>query len=318
MKLHPAPSQLAALKNHRWLSVFLLMLSFLIITPAFAHTPFNIKLKVWSSQSFDDPFWSDDPIDVYFRVNRMSYITVYQINPYGGVDILYPLPRHRWIPVYPGRTYRLTDLSYDLNFWYDGLDGNAYIGVIATQQPIDIVPWLEAGFRSRGLVFGRPSRAVIDVDFRLTIDHVLADVRLRLGSACESSYYVAPIRVRPRYVVHRRPPVVVWPAPPRHKSHPPKWGHRDDDYYRPQPDERNYEPPEKRSSRRRGYDASEVDRNPDSMKSGGRYSSPSERSSVDKRETLKPEPVKAKKNSGSGDQGAPSKGSERRVKKSRN
>jgi hypothetical protein len=318
MQLHPSPSQLAAMKNHRLFSAFFLLFSFLSSTPVFAHNPFDIDIKVWASQSFDDPFCSDDPIDVYFRVNRISYITVYQINPYGGVDILYPLPRHRWMPVYPGRTYRLTDLSYDLDFWYDGLDGNAYIGIIATQQPIDIVPWLEAGFRSRGLVFGRPSRAVVDVDFRLTIDHVLADVRLRLGSACESSYYVAPIRVRPRYVVHRRPPVVVWPAPPRRKPDPPKWGNRDGNYYRPQPDERNYDPPEKRSIRRRGYDATDVNRNTDSLKPGGRYPSQSERSSSDRNEINKPEQVKAKKNSGNGDRGAPSQGAERRVKKPRN
>jgi len=38
------------------------------------------------------------------------------------------------------------------------------------QQPIDIVPWLEAGFRDCGLVFGRPSRVAVDVDFHFAIN----------------------------------------------------------------------------------------------------------------------------------------------------
>jgi hypothetical protein len=329
MPLHPSPSQLApasflklerkiGMKNRRLFPFCFLLFSFFFIQPVWAHSPFDIELKVWSSQSFDDPFCSDDPIEVYFRVNRASYITVYQINPYGGVDVLYPLAYHRWRPVYPGRTYRLTELSSDLDFWYDGLEGNAYIGLIATQQPIDIVPWLEAGFRNQGLVFGRPQRVVVGVDFRLTIDRVLADVRLRLGSACAPSYYVAPIYVRPRVVVHRRPPVVVWPTPPRHKPYPPKWGHRDDDDYRPAPDKRNFDPPEKRPFRRRGYDTSEVNGNPDSPKSGGRSASESDRSRLDKRSSNKTEEIKVKDKSTGGKSEEPSHGSERRVKKPRN
>ncbi len=297
------------------LAVCFFLFSVCFSQSAFAHHFDEVELKVWSAQSFDDPFCSDDPIDVYFRVNRPSYITVYQINPFGGVDILYPLSCHRWQAVYPGRTYRLTDLSHDLNFFYDGLEGNAYIGMVATRQPIDIVPWLEAGFRDQGLVFGRPARVTVGVDFRLVLDRVFADVRVRLGSSCASAQYVAPIYVRPRVVVRRPPPVVIWPEPPRHKSYPPKWapparGHRDDDYrYRPPA-----EPQEKRPIRRRGYETSDgrykasdsgKSREPERSPSGGQ---------VDKRA----EEVKVKNDSKGSGSGEPASGSERRTKKPRN
>jgi len=278
--------------------------------PALAHHFDEVELKVWSAQSFDDPFYSDDPIDVYFRVNRPSYITVYQINPCGGVDILYPLSGHRWQAVYPGRTYRLTELSHDLDFFYDGLEGNAYIGMVATRQPIDIVPWLEAGFRNQGLVFGRPARVTVGVDFRLVLDRVFADVRVRLGSVCASAHYVAPIYVRPRVVVRRPAPVIVWPEPPRHKSYPPKWGYRHDDYdYRPPA-----APQEKRPFRRRGNEAPEGrERIPDSGKSRESERSPSG-GNVDKRT----EAVKVKDDSRGSGSGESSSGSERRTKKPRN
>jgi len=275
--------------------------------PAFAHHFDEVELKVWSAQNFDDPFCSDDPIDVYFRVSRPSYVTVYQINPYGGVEILYPLSCHRWQAVYPGRAYRLTDLSADLDFFYDGLEGNAYIGMVATRHPIDIVPWLEAGFRNQGLVFGRPSRVTVGVDFRLVLDRVFADVRVRLGSVCASAHYVAPIYVRPRVVLRHSAPVVVWPEPPRHKSYPSKWGYRHDNRdYRPPA-----EPQEKRPIRRRGNEAYDGrERNSDSEKSRDAERSPSG-GSADKRT----EEVKVKNDSRGSES---SSGSERRTKKPRN
>lgn len=278
---------------------------------AFARHFDDVELKVWSAQSFDDPFYSDDPIDIYFRVNRPSYLTVYQINPCGGVDILYPLAGHRWQAVYPGRTYRLMDLSADLNFLYDGLEGNAYIGVVATRQPIDIVPWLEAGFRDQGLVFGRPARVTAGVDFRLVLDRVFADVRVRLGSACASAQYIAPIYVRPRVVV-RRPPIVVWPEPPRHKSYPPRWtppaaGYRHRDHA-------PAAPPEKRPYRRRGNDAYDGrERTPDPERSHEPESSP-----TGGRDDKRDETVKVKDNSRGAERGEPSSGGERRTKKPRN
>jgi len=301
-----------ATKSFTPLAVFFLLFAVCFSQAALAHNPTepfdDIELKVWSSQSFDNPFCSDDPIDMYFRVNRAGYITVYQINPYGGVEILYPLACHRWQPIYPGRTYRLTDISADLDFLYNGLEGNAYIGIVATRQPIDIVPWLEAGFRDHGLVFGRPARVTVGVDFHLVLDRVFADVRVRLGTACVASHYVAPIYVRPRVVMHR-PPVIVWPTPPRHKSYPPKWGNRDEVYYPPQP---HPEPPEKRPIRRRGNEASDTYRAPHDKKPKD-----DERSHPDRSASKRGEEVKVKNDSGNSGKGE-SSGSERRTKKPRN
>ncbi|MDZ7361202.1 MAG: DUF4384 domain-containing protein [candidate division KSB1 bacterium] len=310
MNLHHSFLHLAAIKIHRGSALLFLLLAVCFSAPALAHDSRafdDIEIKVWSSQSFDDPFCSDDPVEIYFRVNRAAYITVYQINPYGGVDIIYPRAYHRWRPVYPGRTYRLIDLADDIYLYYDGVEGRAYIGIIATRQPINIVPWLEAEFRHCGLAFGRPERAVVGIDFQLAINRVLANVRLRLGTACVPTYYVAPIYVRPRVVVKRPPPIIVWPEPPRHKSYYPKWtppgrGDLDDDDQR--------EPQEKRPFRRRSNDAPEkYYRTPDA--------SDSERPLPDKRSDGRSDEVKVRNDSSDSRGGKPSKSWERRVKKSR-
>lgn len=291
----------------RFFAVFFLLFAVCFSATAFAHDPFDIDLQVWSSQSFDDPFCSDDPIAIYFRVDRLSYITVYQINPYGGVEILYPRSHHRWSPVFPRRTYRLTDLAADLDFFYDGLEGSAYIGVVATRQPIDIVPWLETGFRDCGLVLGRPSRVVVDVDFHFAINRVLTDVRVRLGSACAPAFYVAPIYVRPRVAIHRRP---VWPKPRHHKSYSPKWRWGYDKYPRqPQPEPE----PEKRPFRRREFEAPEPPQVPYSPKPvEPREPRVEKRHDADRQVSKKSDTVKVRNETDN------TKQQERRVKKPRN
>jgi hypothetical protein len=302
--------------ENRIFAVFFLLFAVCFSSPASAHDPFDIELKVWSSQSFDDPFCSDDPIDIYFRVDRLSYITVYQINPYGGVEILYPLSSHRWAPVFPRRTYRLTDLAAELNFLYGGLEGSAYIGVIATRQPIDVVPWLEAGFRDCGLAFGRPSRVAVGIDFHFVINRVLTDVRVRLGSACAPAFYVAPIYVRPRVVVHHRPPVVVWPRPPYHKSHSPKWRWGYDQY--PAPPQRD-EPVEKRPFRRRGFESSEPQQVPYSPKPvESRQQRVEKRYDTDHQVGKKSDIVKARNDSESAGNDGSSRGENRKTRKPRN
>lgn len=171
-----------------------------------------VCIEVWASQGWDDPFCSDDPVEVFFRVDECAYLTVYQINPWGGVDIIYPLPHHRWIAVLPKRTYSFYDLAPDLNLRYDGVEGSAHLGIIATHDPIDLIPWLESGFRSCGFAFGRPAghRAVIEVN--VALNRIQADLRFRLGTYCEPTFFSRVIYLRPRPV---RPPIVIHRTPRR-------------------------------------------------------------------------------------------------------
>ena len=173
--------------------------------------PPPIRIEVWSNQHLDDPFCSDEPVEFFFRVDECAYLTIYQINPWGGVDILYPRPHHRWIAVAPRRTYCLTDLAPDLFLDYEGVDGSAYIGVIATHDPIDLVPWLESGFRSQGFVFGRPVGGHSSVEVNVVLERIHADLRFRIGRYCEPTFFTRVIYLKPRPV---RPPVVIY-RPPR-------------------------------------------------------------------------------------------------------
>jgi hypothetical protein len=307
----------------------LLLIAVFIPLPASAHHPFDIGIEVWSNQSFAEPFCSDAPVEIYFRVTEVGYITVYQINPWGGVEIIYPLPHHHWRPVYPRRTYRLIDLAPDIFLLYDGAEGYAHIGIIATPQPVHLVPWLEAGFRECGLVFGRPARAFeperyhARIDFRLVINRVEADLRLRLGPRCVPSFYVAPIYVRPRIVV-APPPVRAFGPARRWRAFEPDWRYRDrydpDDRtppktYTPPPD--RPEPAKPRPFDRRGIEPPQK-KLPESRREQEPPSGPEARPSPERNSVKKSEGANARKEAAGSDRGSTSRAPERRVKKPRN
>jgi hypothetical protein len=169
-----------------------------------------VRIEVWSSQRWDDPFCSDDPLEVFFRVDEVAYLTIYQINPWGGVDIIYPLPHHRWVAVLPRRIYSLSDLAPDLSLYYEGAEGSAHLGVVATRDPIDIVPWIESGFRNCGFAFGRPVSRHTSIEINVALERIHADLRFRLGSSCAPAFFSRVIYLRPRVV---RPPVVIYRSP---------------------------------------------------------------------------------------------------------
>lgn len=189
--------------------------------------PPQIRIEVWSTQHFEDPFWSNDPVELFFRVDECAYLTIYQINPWGGVDIIYPRPHHRWIAVLPHRTYSLIDLAADLYLDYEGVDGSAYLGIIATHDPIDLVPWLESGFRSYGFVFGRPQASQSSIDISVVLDRIQTDLRFRIGRHCEPAFFTTIIYLRPRPLP---PPVVIYRTP---RPSVRIWGSWDD--YKPNP-----------------------------------------------------------------------------------
>jgi hypothetical protein len=166
-----------------------------------------IRLEVWSHQRFDDPFSSDELVEIFFRSDAGAYLTIYQINPWGGVDIIYPRPHHRWVAILPHRVYCLSDLAADLYLDYEGVEGHAHLGFIATHEPVDLLPWLESGFHRYGLVFGRPGYCRPSLEVSVALGHIEADLRFRLGNHCRPAFFTRMIHLRPRY---REPRAVVY------------------------------------------------------------------------------------------------------------
>lgn len=169
-----------------------------------AHHPPAARVEVWSTQT--SAGWSDGEtyFEVFLRLSDRGYVTVYQIDPYGGVEIIYPLAHHHQRLLCPNRVYSLSDLADDLWLDYGDYTGQAQIGVIFTPEPVYLAPWLTRSFCAAGLTLG-PARVVYrHYDFPRIFARVEADIRIHLGPRCAPAFFVAPIAVRPRLVYRGR------------------------------------------------------------------------------------------------------------------
>ncbi len=163
-----------------------------------AHHSREARVEMWTAPCPDDPY-DDAHLEVFLRLSERGYVTVYQITPYGNVEVLYPRPYHRQHELRPDRIYYLSDLAEDV-YLYDEEEGDAQIGVIYTPEPVVLAPWLERSFVEAGLVIRTSPIIYARFDFPGIFARVEADVRIHLGTRCAPVFVVKPVYVRPRVI----------------------------------------------------------------------------------------------------------------------
>lgn len=163
-----------------------------------SNVPAELRVEVRASQSLFEPFSNEAAIKIYLRCTAAGYLTLYHIHPDSGLAILYPRPHHHWRELEAKKEYRLAELAEDLELQYRELDGYVYLGVIATREPIHLVPWLEQAFSERGVKLGeKPEKSFAD-EIEALIEKVESDVRFRMGESNPSSFALIPLLLKPR------------------------------------------------------------------------------------------------------------------------
>ncbi len=162
-----------------------------------SNAPAELRLEVRASQSLFEPFSNDEPIRFYLRSTAGCYVTLYQIHPDSGLAILYPQPHHHWRELEAKKEYRLVELADDLELKYHDLEGYVYLGIIATREPIHLVPWLEQAFGEHGVKIGQKPEKFFNEEVEALVEKVESDVRFRMGEPKESSFALIPILIRP-------------------------------------------------------------------------------------------------------------------------
>lgn len=175
--------------------------------PASAQPSTAVRVEIWPTENLEQPFTGDAPIEMSVRVSRRGYITLYQINPQGGVEIIYPKSHHCWRALEPNRTYRLTELAEDIRLEYGGAQGSAYVGGVLTEQAMHIVPWLKQSFSAHGLPSGKNTAGPGTSEVPGIIAEVERDIQFRLGVNSKPGFAVAPLRIQsPSRLAREQPP----------------------------------------------------------------------------------------------------------------
>lgn len=171
--------------------------------PVSAQPSTAVRVEIWPTQKLEQPFPDDAVIDMFVRVSSRGYVTLYQINPRGGVEILYPKSHHCWRALEPNRAYRLTELAEDIHMDYQGAEGSAYVGGVLTQHAMHIVPWLKQSFSAHGLPSGRNLPEPVAMDVPRIIAEVEKDIQFRLGANARPAFAVAPLRIQSQQALAR-------------------------------------------------------------------------------------------------------------------
>ncbi|NUM75050.1 DUF4384 domain-containing protein [candidate division KSB1 bacterium] len=162
-----------------------------------------VRVEIWPTQKLEQPFADDAAIDMSVRVSSRGYVTLYQINPRGGVEILYPKSHHCWRVLEPNRAYRLTELAEDIRLDYRGAEGSAYVGGVLTEHAMHIAPWLQQSFAAHGLPSGRNVSGSDALDIPGIITEVEKDIQFRLGANARPAFAVAPLHIQSQHALAR-------------------------------------------------------------------------------------------------------------------
>lgn len=186
--------------------------------PVSAQPSTAVRVEIWPAQKLEQPFADDAALDMFVRVSGRGYVTLYQINPGGGVEIIYPQSHHCWRALEPNRAYRFTELAEDIRLDYRGANGPVYIGGVLTEQAMHLVPWLKQSFAAHGLSIGRNASEAGAMDVPKIITEVEKDIQFRLGATAKTAFSVASFRIQSQHAIVREQPVdspAFAPGPPK-------------------------------------------------------------------------------------------------------
>ncbi len=95
--------------------------------------PYNrpVRVEVWTDRREGSTYCAGDSIRIFFRTNIDAYVTIYDLNTQGRVNVLFPNRYHRDNFVRGGRTYSLPS-GYGYRLMVEGPRGWEYLRAVAT------------------------------------------------------------------------------------------------------------------------------------------------------------------------------------------
>jgi hypothetical protein len=95
----------------------------------------DVRVEMWTDRGREATYCPGDPVYISFRADSDAYVTIYDLDRYGRVHVLFPNPYHRYNFVRGGRTYTIPAGGY--RFEVVGPAGREYLRAMASTDPDD-------------------------------------------------------------------------------------------------------------------------------------------------------------------------------------
>ena len=100
-----------------------------------------LEIRVWTNKAEGKSFGQGEHIIIYFRANRDCFVTIYDLDTRGDVNLLFPYDYDDPIYVEGDRVYTIPDYFDDYELAVEGPPGTEYIQAVASLDPFDVPQW---------------------------------------------------------------------------------------------------------------------------------------------------------------------------------
>ncbi|MCK4657208.1 MAG: DUF4384 domain-containing protein, partial [candidate division Zixibacteria bacterium] len=100
-----------------------------------------LEIRVWTNKAEGKSFGQGEHVIIYFRANRDCFVTIYDLDTRGDVNLLFPYDYDDPIYVEGNRVYTIPDYFDDYELAVEGPPGTEYIQAVASLDPFDVPQW---------------------------------------------------------------------------------------------------------------------------------------------------------------------------------
>ncbi len=101
----------------------------------------DLDIRVWTNKTEGKSFGQGEHIIIYFQANRDCYVTIYNLDTRGNINLLFPIEDSEPNYVEGGRIYTIPDYYDDFDLVVDGPPGTEYIQAVASLDWYEVPPW---------------------------------------------------------------------------------------------------------------------------------------------------------------------------------
>jgi hypothetical protein len=101
----------------------------------------DLSVDVWTDKDDGTNYYEGDPITIYFRASADCYITVYDLDTRGNINLIFPDDPSGKNYVHGGEIYMIPDKGDDFELTVDGPPGNEHIVAAASVDMVPVPDW---------------------------------------------------------------------------------------------------------------------------------------------------------------------------------
>jgi hypothetical protein len=89
-------------------------------------------VDVWTNKGYDANYYYGEDVAVYFQADQDCYVVVYDVDPSGDINVIFPSTMHGSTYVEGGRLYRIPDTNDEFHMQISGISGREHIYGVAS------------------------------------------------------------------------------------------------------------------------------------------------------------------------------------------